>query len=165
MAQVHLVMLLALLEYFVFSMAVGRARYKFGVKAPAISGQADFERYYRGQMNTLEQLIVFLPALWSFATFVDADWAALLGVVFIVGRALYFTGYVKAAEKTQRGLRAVDLADVGVVARRNLRRRAYAHRLTRSRSNTYTTGTNDTPMMAMVTRPKLSRTNGRLPNR
>jgi len=103
MAQVHLVMLLALLEYFVFSMAVGRARYKFGVKAPAISGQADFERYYRGQMNTLEQLIIFLPALWSFATFVDADWAALLGVVFIIGRALYFTGYVKAAEKRSAG--------------------------------------------------------------
>jgi glutathione S-transferase len=84
-------------------MAVGRARYKFGVKAPAIAGQPDFERYYRGQMNTLEQLIIFLPALWSFATFVDADWAALLGVVFIVGRALYFTGYVKAAEKRSAG--------------------------------------------------------------
>jgi len=102
-AQVHLVMLLALLEYFGFTLAVGGARHKFGVKAPATAGHPDFERYYRVQMNTLEQLIIFLPAMWTFATFIDADWAAILGVVFIIGRALYFTGYVKAAEKRSAG--------------------------------------------------------------
>ena len=103
MAQVHLVMLLALLEYFGFAMAVGRARYRYGVKAPATAGNEDFERVYRVQMNTLELLAIFLPSLWAFAIFVSPMWAAGLGVVFIIGRLLFFTGYVKAAEKRSLG--------------------------------------------------------------
>jgi glutathione S-transferase len=102
-ALIHIVMLLALVEYFVFLLLVGSARYRFGVKAPAISGNADFERYYRVQMNTLEILVIFLPALWSFALFVSIRWAALLGLVFILGRALYFFGYTRAAEKRSLG--------------------------------------------------------------
>ena len=102
-APIHIVMLVALVEYFGFALAVGRARYRFGVKAPATSGNVDFERYYRAQMNTLEQLIIFIPALWSFAIFVSINWAAGLGALFIVGRLLYFTGYTKAAEKRSAG--------------------------------------------------------------
>ena len=102
-APVFVVMLLALLEYFGFSMAVGRARYRYGVKAPATAGNEDFERVYRVQMNTLELLAIFLPALWAFALFISPMWAAILGLVFIVGRLLYFTGYVKAADKRSVG--------------------------------------------------------------
>lgn len=102
-APVFVVMLLALLEYFGFSIAVGRARYRYGVKAPATAGNADFERVYRVQMNTLELLAIFLPSLWAFALFVSPSWAAGLGVVFIVGRLLYFLGYVKAADKRSIG--------------------------------------------------------------
>ncbi|MFM8846280.1 MAG: MAPEG family protein [Gammaproteobacteria bacterium] len=102
-APVHIVMLLALIEYFGFAIAVGRARYRFGVKAPATSGNVDFERYYRAQMNTLEQLIIFIPSLWSFALFISVTWATVLGAIFVVGRFLYFTGYVKAAEKRSAG--------------------------------------------------------------
>jgi glutathione S-transferase len=102
-APVFLVMLLALLEYFGFMMAVGRARYRYGVKAPATAGNEDFERVYRVQMNTLEMLAMFLPALWSFAIFVSPTWAAGLGVVFIIGRLLYFTGYTKAADRRSLG--------------------------------------------------------------
>ena len=102
-APVFVVMLLALLEYFGFSIAVGRARYRYGVKAPATSGNEDFERVYRAQMNTLELLAIFLPSLWAFALFVSPVWAAGLGVVFIVGRLLYFFGYVKAADKRSLG--------------------------------------------------------------
>jgi glutathione S-transferase len=111
-APVHLVMLLALLEYFGFALAVGRARYRFGVKAPATTGNVDFERYYRAQMNTLEQLIIFVPALWSFAIFVSVLWASALGAVFIVGRLLYFTGYVKAAEKRSAGFGLATFAQL-----------------------------------------------------
>jgi len=100
---VFLVMLIALVEYFGFAAAVGRARHRFGVKAPSTSGNPDFERYYRVQMNTLEVLIIFIPALWSFAILIDPMWAALLGAVFIVGRLIFFVGYVKAAEKRSRG--------------------------------------------------------------
>lgn len=100
---VFLVMLIALVEYFGFAAAVGRARHRFGVKAPSTSGSPDFERYYRVQMNTLEVLIIFIPALWSFAILIDPMWAALLGAVFIVGRLIFFVGYVKAAEKRSLG--------------------------------------------------------------
>jgi glutathione S-transferase len=102
-APVFVVMLVALLEYFWFSIAVGRARYRYGVKAPATAGNADFERVYRVQMNTLELLAIFLPSLWAFALFISPVWAAGLGVVFIVGRLLYFLGYVKAADKRSIG--------------------------------------------------------------
>jgi glutathione S-transferase len=100
---VFLVMLIALVEYFGFAAAVGRARHRFGVKAPSTSGNPDFERYYRVQMNTLEVLIIFIPALWSFAILIDPMWATLLGAVFIIGRLIFFLGYVKAAEKRSLG--------------------------------------------------------------
>lgn len=102
-APVFLVTLVALLEYFIFALAVGRARYRFGVKAPATAGNLDFERYYRAQMNTLELLIIFVPALWAFALLINPVWASGLGALFIVGRLLYFFGYVKAAEKRSLG--------------------------------------------------------------
>ena len=100
---VFLVMLIALVEYFGFAAAVGRARHRFGIKAPATSGNPDFERYYRVQMNTLEILVIFIPALWTFALFVSENVAVILGLVFVVGRLLYFTGYTKAADKRSLG--------------------------------------------------------------
>lgn len=102
-ASVFLISLLALLEYLIFAITVGRARYRFGVKAPATAGNLDFERYYRAQMNTLELLIIFIPALWAFSILINSMWAAWLGALFIIGRFLYFIGYVKAAEKRSLG--------------------------------------------------------------
>jgi len=99
MTLVYVVMMLAVIEYFAFGMAVGMARGRYKIPAPAVSGNPDFERYYRVQMNTLEQMMVFLPSLWTFATFVSASWAAGLGLVFVVGRLVYFYGYTKAANK------------------------------------------------------------------
>jgi len=99
MTLVYVVMMLAVIEYFAFGMAVGMARGRFKVPAPAVSGNPDFERYYRVQMNTLEQMMVFLPSLWTFATFVSANWAAGLGLVFVIGRLVYFIGYTRAANK------------------------------------------------------------------
>ncbi len=95
MAYVLLVIVLALLQFMLFGIAVGRARGKYGVHAPAVSGNEHFERYFRVHMNTLEQLVVFLPAIWLFAQFVSPYWAAGLGGVYLVGRTLYFLSYVK----------------------------------------------------------------------
>ena len=103
MSLVYVVMMLAVLEYYVFGMAVGMARGRYKVAAPATSGQPDFERYYRIQMNTLEQLAVFVPSLWAFATFVSVPWAVGLGLLFVLGRAIYFVGYAKAADKRGAG--------------------------------------------------------------
>ena len=103
MAYVQVVILLALLEFLLFGHAVGRARSRYNVPAPATGGHEVFERYFRAQMNTLEQLVVFLPSIWLFAQYVNAWIAMALGVLFIVGRALYFRGYVQAPASRHAG--------------------------------------------------------------
>lgn len=102
MAELNLVAVvtcLALLTYMVLGGFVGWARGKFDVEAPATSGNAEFERYYRVHQNTLEQLAIFLPALWLFALLISSDWAAGLGVVWIIGRIVYAKGYYADPEK------------------------------------------------------------------
>jgi len=103
MALVHLAILLALLEFIVFVMAVGKARATYAVPAPATSGHEVFERYFRVQMNTLEQLVVFVPAILLFGVYVHPLIAAALGLVFVIGRWLYFRGYVKDPAKREMG--------------------------------------------------------------
>jgi uncharacterized MAPEG superfamily protein len=100
---VALVVLVALLEYIVFGMLVGRARGRYGVNAPAVTGHEIFERYHRVHQNTLELLVVFVPAIWLFAAYVDAGWAAALGLVYVAGRILYLRGYVAGPEKREIG--------------------------------------------------------------
>lgn len=95
--------LLALLVYFVVTLNVGFARTRYKIVAPAVSGHPDFERIYRVQMNTLEQLVLFLPSLWLFALFLSPVWASVFGAVWIVGRVLYAIGYYRAAEKREAG--------------------------------------------------------------
>jgi glutathione S-transferase len=102
MALVQLVVALALLQFIVFGMAVGWARGKFGVKAPATTGNEVFERYFRVQMNTLEQLVVFVPAILLFATVNSATWAAILGAVWLIGRVIFFYSYTR--NPASRGL-------------------------------------------------------------
>lgn len=85
---------LALAEYFYMLLKCGQARGRLGVPAPAMGGNPEFERYFRVQYNTIEQLVIFIPAIWLFGHFVSPGWAAAVGVVFIVGRALYGRGYV-----------------------------------------------------------------------
>jgi uncharacterized MAPEG superfamily protein len=92
---VAIVTALALFQYFAFSYWVGAARVKHGVHAPAITGHPEFERSFRIQQNTVEQLIVFLPALWIFGWYVHALTAAALGLLFIVGRFVYRASYLR----------------------------------------------------------------------
>jgi len=94
-AWVNLVTLLALLEYFAFSFLVGKARMTYGVKAPAISGHEMFERYFRVHYNTLELLVMFVPALWIAAMYWNPMWMAGIGAIYLFGRLLYLQGYVR----------------------------------------------------------------------
>ena len=95
MPFVAIVTVLALLQFLWLGFQVARARARFGIRAPATSGNDVFERHFRVQMNTLEQLVMFLPTLWIFATYVSALWASALGVIFILGRAIYSVSYVR----------------------------------------------------------------------
>ena len=104
MELVHLSILLGLLEYAVFVGLVGAGRGKYGVAAPATTGDPQWERLYRIQQNTLEQLMLFIPGIIGFAYYVDTRWAVGIGAIYLVGRIVYFFGYRAAAEK--RGLGA-----------------------------------------------------------
>jgi len=92
---VNLITLLALVEFFSFGALVGRARTKYGVKAPAISGHEMFERYFRVHYNTLELLVMFVPALWIAASYWNPLVMAGIGAVYLLGRMLYLQGYVR----------------------------------------------------------------------
>jgi glutathione S-transferase len=101
---------LAIAFYFFTTILVAKARVKFGIKAPAVSGHPDFERVFRVQMNTLEWLPIFLPSLWLYAIYISDPWAAVFGMIWILGRILYTTGYSQAAEKRSMGFGIQALA-------------------------------------------------------
>jgi glutathione S-transferase len=95
------VTLLALLFYFVLIGQVGQARRKYGVKAPAVTGNEHYERAYRVQMNTIEQMVFFLPSMWLCALFVSDIGAAIGGLIWIAARILYAISYTR--DPTTRG--------------------------------------------------------------
>jgi glutathione S-transferase len=105
-----LITCLAILFYFFTSFRVGKARSTFNIPAPATSGNPDFERVFRVQMNTLEWMPIFLPSLWLFAIYNSDAIAAGIGVVWIAGRILFLIGYSKAANKRGPGFVIQGLA-------------------------------------------------------
>jgi glutathione S-transferase len=107
--------LLALLEYWFFLIMTGQARGRFGVAAPATAGHPVFERYFRVQMNTIEQLVLFLPGLAAFSWAVSPTWGAAFGLLFIVGRALYARGYVQDPAKRGPGFLLTFIANVALI--------------------------------------------------
>jgi uncharacterized membrane protein YecN with MAPEG domain len=115
MEFVWIVALLAVAEYMTFGILAGNARMKHGVAAPATTGHPIFERYFRVQQNTLEQIVVLLPAMFGFATWVSPAGAALLGLVFIVGRVIYLRSYVADPAKRGAGFAVTALANVVLV--------------------------------------------------
>jgi len=103
MAYVDIVTALALLQFIVFGFKVGGARGRYGVKAPATTGNEIFERHFRVQQNTLELLIALLPGLYLFSRYWSPVVAAVLGVIYLIGREVYAAGYVKEPAKRSAG--------------------------------------------------------------
>lgn len=103
MEAIAIVTILALLEYTWFSILVGKARGRAGISAPTMFGNDDLERHLRVQGNTAEQLIIFIPALWLFGHYAHVLAGAAIGVAFIIGRFMYYKGYVSEPGKRGTG--------------------------------------------------------------
>jgi len=108
------VTLLALLVYFLITGMVARARTKYGVRAPAVTGNEHFERAYRVQMNTLEQMALFLPALWLYALYVSDRGAAIGGLIWVIGRLIYARAYMTDPATRGPGAIVTLVASVGL---------------------------------------------------
>lgn len=109
--------ILALIQLIYFGALVGYARGKYEVKAPAVSGNEIFERYYRVQMNSIEQILQFLPALWIASTLalVAYYWIALLGGIYLVGRLIYQRSYVAEPGSRSLGFNMTALPVVALI--------------------------------------------------
>ncbi len=115
MAPVAIVTLLLLVQYIFFMAMVGKARIASGLEAPAMTGDAAFERASRVHLNTLEQLAIALPAMWICAAFFRPDVAAVLGLVFLAGRFVYRAGYVADPRKRGPGMMIGFLANAAMI--------------------------------------------------
>lgn len=98
-----LVTILSLFMYIWIIFQVGGARKRTGIKAPSVTGNDEFERYYRVQINTVEQFVLFFPALWLAAEFFSPVIASWLGLGWVIGRIVYALGYYKEAKKRGPG--------------------------------------------------------------
>jgi glutathione S-transferase len=98
-------------------MLVGRMRGKHGVLAPSVSGAPEFERAFRVQMNTLEQSVLFLPVLWLATIYpvVSGYLAPGLGLIWLIGRILYTSGYMAEAAKRSSGFLIAGIAFLGLL--------------------------------------------------
>jgi glutathione S-transferase len=104
--ELGIVTLLALLEYLILGVMVGQARGTYGVEAPATTGNPDFERIFRVHVNTLESLIIFIPAVWIFSVTINYHLGVILGLLFVAARVIYAQGYMSAAAKRGPGAAA-----------------------------------------------------------
>jgi glutathione S-transferase len=107
--------LVVLAIFFWTAYLVGKARQKFGVAAPAVSGHEQFDRRFRVQMNTLEQLILLLPLLWLCALWIGDPYAALGGLVWSIGRVIYALSYIADPKKRGPGF-ALTMAPTMIMA-------------------------------------------------
>lgn len=98
-----MVLILILLMYFMISFNVGKARMRYGVRPPATSGHPEFERVFRVQANTTENMVLFLP-LFALATTVLPDvFCAIMGTLWACARVWYAMGYAQDSSKRMPG--------------------------------------------------------------
>jgi glutathione S-transferase len=102
--QMTALITLAMVAHYMWTaILVGGARREHKVVAPETTGPDGFNRVYRAHVNSLEQLVAMLPVLWIFAAAVGDRWAALLGLIWLIGRVLYVIAYKDAANKRGTG--------------------------------------------------------------
>lgn len=104
---------LTVYSWMVANVGRGRARYK--IAAPSTDGPLEFQSILRVQLNTAEQMLLFLPSLWMCAFYFSDRWAALGGVVWIVGRIAYALGYYRAPGKRSFGFALTMFGTIGLM--------------------------------------------------
>ena len=110
-----IIILIALLQYMFFAGRVGANRGKFEITAPHVAGNETWERMFRVQMNTLEQIIIFIPGMLAFSYYVNSNWVILPGVVYIIGRQIYSAMYISNPEKRGFGMILTFIANFSLV--------------------------------------------------
>ena len=115
MEYATIIVMLALAEYIFFTVRVGASRGKLEVHAPACKGNETFERMFRVQQNTLEQLIIFIPATFAFAFYVSPLWVLVPGGIFLLGRFLYSIAYIKEPKSRAPGMVMTLFANAALV--------------------------------------------------
>ena len=115
MDHATLIVLLALLQYVWFTARVGISRGKYNVSAPACEGDEAWNRLFRVQQNTMEQLIIFVPATYAFAYYLSELWVLVPGLAFLLGRFLYSAEYVKDPKSRTPGMSITLLSNVVLV--------------------------------------------------
>jgi len=107
-----LITVLTIILLFGVALNVGKARGKYKINAPATTGHPQFELAYRVQMNTIENAVAFIPALWLFSYYVSTTWGSVLGGVWLIGRVWYAIAYSEDAKKRGGGFGLSYLAFV-----------------------------------------------------
>lgn len=110
-----LVVLLALVQFIWFTLRVGAARNKYGVNAPKTTGDENWERLFRVQQNTMEQLVLFIPTMLTFSVYVGARWGLIPGILFLVGRQLYAYEYINKPGSRVPGMAMTLLANAALL--------------------------------------------------
>lgn len=115
MEHATLIVLLALLQYMWFTIRVGATRGKYHIDAPACEGDETWVRMFRVQQNTMEQLIVMIPATFAFAHYLSGTWVLVAGATFIIARFLYSAEYLKDPKTRAPGMSLTLGANVALV--------------------------------------------------
>jgi len=107
MIHPHSLLILVSLAILVFFLATGvgvaRVRRLHGLHAPAMTGHDQVERAIRVQANTLEWLPLILLTMWFFYVYFGQVIPAVLGVVWIIGRIIYWAGYMRSPKNRELG--------------------------------------------------------------
>ena len=115
MVSVALLTLLLIMQFMFFMIMVGKARGASDVKAPAMTGDENFERNVRVHLNTMEQLMITLPAMWICGYYYSSTFAATMGLAFLVSRFIYRAAYIADPGKRGTGIMIGTLANVAMI--------------------------------------------------
>ena len=110
MVYTSLAALFAVFITFLFMGRVGKMRMVHDIKAPVCTGNDEFERAFRGHANQVEQMVMFLPSLFLAAHVLGDLYTGALGMIWCVGRAMYFYAYCGEASNRSTGFMISFLA-------------------------------------------------------